>query len=54
MKRNKKTDPNIIALKIARKMSREEEIKAHGKPVNHNRIKASKKVYNRKRNKKAE
>ncbi len=46
-KKNVMTDV-IIA---SRKKSREEEIAAHGKPVNYRKIVSSKKVYNRKRNK---
>ncbi len=38
-------------VKATRKQSREEEIKAHGKPINYRKIKESKKSYNRKRNK---
>ncbi len=48
MKKNKKKQ-NIIkdALKKARKESREDEIKAHGKPVNRTKIQTSPKAYKR-------
>ena len=36
------------ALKRARKESREEEIRLHGKPINHNKIFKNKNVYSRK------
>ena len=36
------------ALKRARKESREEEIRLYGKPINHNKVFKSKKVYSRK------
>ncbi len=51
MKKKKKTNKVLFAVKAVRKASREEEIKQHGKPVNYRKIKESKKVYNRKRNK---
>ena len=38
-------------VKAARKQSREEEIQTHGKPVNYRKVMASKKQYNRKKNK---
>jgi hypothetical protein len=38
-------------VKIARKASREEELKVHGKAINYRKIVESKKVYNRKKNK---
>lgn len=41
----------IQAVKASRKQSRDEEIKTYGKPLNYNKIVASKKVYNRKNNK---
>lgn len=51
MKKKKKINKVIFAVKSARKASREEEIRQHGKPVNYLKITVSKKVYNRKRNK---
>jgi len=39
------------AVKASRKQSREEEIKIYGKPLNYNKVIASKKVYNRKKTK---
>ena len=41
----------VLAVKAARRESREEEIRLHGKPVNHHRVVTSKKVYNRKKDK---
>ena len=38
-------------VKAARKQSREEEIQIHGKSINYRKIMASKKQYNRKKNK---
>ena len=38
-------------VKSARKNSREEEIRDHGKPVNYRKVIASKKQFNRKKNK---
>lgn len=35
-------------IKANRKASREEEIEAHGHPINHNRVWKNKKAYNRK------
>lgn len=51
MKKKKKINKVLFAVKSARKASREEEIRQHGKPVNYQKIAASKKVYNRNRNK---
>ncbi len=51
MKKKKKIKKVLFAVKSARKASREEEIRQHGKPVNYQKIAASKKVYNRNRNK---
>ena len=54
MKKNttKKSAKFVIqAVKASRKQSRDEEIKTYGKPLNYNKIVASKKVYNRKNNK---
>ena len=36
-------------IRINRKLSREEEIAQHGRPVPHRKVHASKKVYNRKK-----
>lgn len=44
----------IQVVKVARKQSREEEIKTYGKPLNYNKIVQSKKVYNRKKAKNEE
>ena len=41
----------VEQVKAARKQSREEELKAHGKAINYQRVMASKKQYNRKKNK---
>ncbi|CCZ81281.1 putative uncharacterized protein [Odoribacter laneus CAG:561] len=38
-------------IRINRKLSREEEIAQHGRPVPHRKVHASKKVYNRKKRK---
>jgi hypothetical protein len=38
-------------VKAARKQSREEEIKTHGKAINYRKIMETKKAYNRKTNK---
>ncbi len=38
-------------VKAARKQSRDEEIQRHGKPINYRKVMASKKQYNRKKNK---
>ena len=51
MKPKKKKDMAVLAVKAARRESREEEIRLHGKPVNHHRVVTSKKVYNRKKDK---
>lgn len=48
-KKNRITEEEY--LRINRKLSREEEISAHGHPVSFQRIFKSKKVYDRKRNK---
>ncbi len=45
----KKSDKVLMAVKAARKASREEEILQHGKTIRYLKIKTSKKVYNRKR-----
>ena len=44
----KKTDDILLALKAARKKSREDEIAAHGKPINYSSVSKSKKQYTRK------
>ena len=49
MKKKKKVSP--LDIKANRKGSREAEIENHGRPVSHNRVHVSKKVYNRKRDK---
>lgn len=49
--KRKKQDPLVEYIKANRKGSREAELEKHGRPVSHNRIHVSKKVYNRKRNK---
>ena len=45
----KKTDDVLLALKAARKKSREDEITAHGKPICYTSVVKSKKQYTRKR-----
>ena len=50
--KRKKQDPLVEYIKANRKGSREAELENHGRPVSHNRIHVSKKVYNRKRMKK--
>jgi len=52
MKKNTpKNSTKIVlqAVKASRKQSRDEEIKTYGKPLNYNKVIASKKVYNRKK-----
>lgn len=44
----KKTDDILLALKAARKKSREDEIAAHGKLINYSSVSKSKKQYTRK------
>ena len=51
MKRKKKMNKELFAVKAARKTSREEEIRQHGKPVSYRKVEESKKVYNRRKNK---
>ena len=51
MKRKKKMNKELFAVKAARKASREEEIRLHGKPVSYRKVEESKKVYNRRKNK---
>lgn len=52
-KKTKRLNPSspMAQVKAARKASREEEIRLHGKTINYKNISVSKKVYNRKRNK---
>lgn len=45
----KKKNKVLEQVKAARKQSREEEIKNHGKPVNYRKIMESKKIFNRKK-----
>ena len=49
MKKKKKVSLLDEYIKANRKGSREAEIENHGRPVSHNRVHVSKKVYNRKR-----
>jgi hypothetical protein len=55
MKKNisiKSSELNRVAVKFARKQSREEEIRSHGKPIAaRGHVQESKKAYSRKRNK---
>ena len=50
--KKKKINPIKDILKAARKESREDEIKAHGKPVLHTKVVQPKNKYNRGKNKK--
>ena len=50
--KTKKKDSFMDYIKANRKGSREAEIENHGHPVSFNRVHVSKKVYNRKRDKK--
>lgn len=50
-KRTKNHKQVLDILKRARKESREAEIKAHGTPLPQHKVQQSKKVYNRKREK---
>ncbi|MGC3978491.1 MAG: hypothetical protein QM751_09865 [Paludibacteraceae bacterium] len=47
MKKKKKNDQIRDIIKSARKLSREDEIKAHGKPILHEKVEVSKKIYKR-------
>ena len=47
----KKKNSVLEQVKAARKQSREEEIKTHGKTINYQKVLESKKQYNRKKNK---
>ena len=49
--KGKKKNPVMEQVKAARKQSREEEIKTHGKSINYRKVMESKKQYNRKKNK---
>jgi len=49
--KQKKKSSLMEQVKAARKQSREEEIKTHGKSINYRKVMASKKQYNRKKNK---
>ena len=50
--KKKKVNPIKDVLKAARKESREEEIKAHGKLILHTKVVQPKNKYNRRKNKK--
>ena len=53
-KKTKKTFKGLTVTEMVkenRRLSREEEIQQHGKPVSYRKIAESKKVYNRKKNK---
>lgn len=47
----KKKHSVMEQVKAARKQSREEEIRTYGKVINYKKVIASKKLYNRKKNK---
>ncbi|MEI8086209.1 MAG: hypothetical protein WCG93_08340 [Paludibacter sp.] len=49
--KTKKKSSIMEQVKAARKQSREEELKAHGKSINYPKVIDSKNVYNRKKNK---
>lgn len=49
--KTKKDNQLADYIKASRRGSREAEIENHGRPVSHNRVHVSKKVYNRKRTK---
>jgi len=49
--KQKKKNSVLEQVNAARKQSREEELKAHGKAINYQKVMASKKQYNRKKNK---
>ena len=49
--KTKKKSAVMVQVKAARKQSRDEELKAHGKSINYRRVIESKIVYNRKKNK---
>jgi hypothetical protein len=49
--KKKKKNSVMEQVKASRKQSREEEIQKHGKSINYRKVMASKKQYNRKKNK---
>ena len=49
--KQKKKNSVLEQVKASRKQSREEEITIHGKSINYRKVMASKKQYNRKKNK---
>ena len=49
--KTKKKSSVMEQVKAARKQSRDEELKAHGKSINYRKVIDSKNVYNRKKNK---
>ena len=49
--KQKKKNSVMEQVKAARKQNREEEIQTHGKSINYRKVMASKKQYNRKKNK---
>jgi hypothetical protein len=49
--KGKKKNSVMEQVKASRKQSREEEIQRHGKSINYRKVMASKKQYNRKKNK---
>lgn len=49
--KQKKKNSVLEQVKAARKQSRDEEIQTHGKSINYRKVMASKKQYNRKKNK---
>jgi hypothetical protein len=49
--KQKKKGSIMEQVKSARKQSRDEEIREHGKSINYRKVMASKKQYNRKKNK---
>ena len=51
MEKRKKGNKTPDVVKASRKLSREEEIRLHGKPIGYLKIEKSKKMYNRKKNK---
>lgn len=44
----------LQALKAARRISREEEIRLHGKPINYNKVEKNPRIYTRKQKHKTE
>jgi len=49
--KQKRKNSIVEQVKAARKQSREKELKTHGKAINYQKVMASKKQYNRKKNK---